>query len=146
MRRLSIVSRDFTVSDRFICRLALLIVLSSIFYQPAYSAGPTFVCDGTPYPTFGSNPTTLQEIDKQTLVVSNIAAVSPSGTINATGYNILDDYIYGLKGKDFYQLAADGTYIMLGKPCRSRGCKWCDVEYRGDLCRYYGYQWQLVWP
>ena len=152
MRRLSIVSRDFTVSDRFICRLALLIVLSSIFYQPAYSAGPTFVCDGTPYPTFGSNPTTLQEIDKQTLVISNIAAVSPSGTINATGYNILDDYIYGLKGKDFYQLAADGTYIMLGKPVgvgAASGVTWnIGVTYAGTMDtsgNWYGHDTNYVY-
>ena len=32
------------------------------------------------------------------------------------GYNILDDYIYGLKSRDFVRLAADGSYIMLGKP------------------------------
>ena len=114
-----------------------VMMLFSIFSQQAFAVGPTFVCDGRPYPTFGSNPTTLQEMDKQTLAVTNIAAVSPSGTINATGYNILDNYIYGLQGKDFFQLAADGTYTMLGQPTgigTATGIAWnIGVTYSGTM-------------
>lgn len=137
MQLLDLFYRHCKVPDSVGCRLILLIVLSPIFYQPAFSAGPTFVCDGTPYPTFGSKPTTLQKIDKQTLAITNIAPVSPSGTINATGYNILDDYIYGLQGKNFYQLSADGSYIILGQPTgvgTAAGVAWnIGVTYAGTM-------------
>lgn len=118
-------------------KLLAFLALSSTFYNSAYAAGPTFECDGTPYPTIGSNPTTIQKMDKQTLAVSTLATLTPSSTINATGFNILDNYIYGLKSRDFMQLASDGTYTMLGQPTgigASAGVTWgIKVTYAGTM-------------
>ena len=118
-------------------KLLTFLALSSTFYNSAYAAGPTFECDGTPYPTIGSNPTTIQQMDKQTLAVSTLATLTPSSTINATGFNILDNYIYGLNSLNFMQLASDGTYTMLGQPTgigASAGVTWgIKVTYAGTM-------------
>ena len=138
MQLIDFTDKYLSVGDNSLVRKLLIsLLLMTALYVPGFAAGPTFVCDGRPYPTFGSNPTTLQEMDKQTLAVTNIATVSPSGTINATGYNILDNYIYGLQGKNFYQLAADGTYIILGQPTgvgATAGVAWnIGVTYAGTM-------------
>ncbi|RVU84163.1 DUF11 domain-containing protein [Leucothrix sargassi] len=117
--------------------LSVVVLTAALSSASALAAGPTFECDGTPYPTFGSNPTTLQRMDRVTLAVTDIATVSPSGTINATGYNILDNYIYGLQGRNFFQLSADGTYILLGQPVgvgASTGVAWnIGVTFAGTM-------------
>ncbi|PWQ96410.1 hypothetical protein DKT75_10545 [Leucothrix arctica] len=131
-----------------------LILFSTLLLasHSAFSAGPTFVCDGTAYPTFGSNPTTLQQMDKTTLAVTDIATVDPSGTINATGYNILDNYIYGLQGSNFYRLSADGTYEILGQPTgvgTATGVTWAiGVNYAGTMDasgNWYGHDTDYVY-
>lgn len=53
-----------------------------------------FVCDGTPY-TVINDPSELQSLDRNTLAVTSLGNLNPAVYINGTGYNALDNLIYG---------------------------------------------------
>ena len=87
--------------------------VSTIGTAQAQSSLPTFTCSADPYVVIDT-PSQLQQIN-----VSS-GAVTPLGTasigINAIGYNIADDYIYGLNGGNFYRMGADASVENLGTP------------------------------
>ena len=104
--------------------LILLLLLTSTFYQQSYAAGPTFVCDGDAYL---SADNIIDKFDSATLSIipSEQISVANGLGVNALGFNILDNYIYGVIETatgvyEVMQLASDGTYTLLGDPVGSQ--------------------------
>lgn len=117
MRLINQIPKYFGMLVRLKIWQSPLLILGMFLCQATFAAGPEFECDGTAYPVFGS-PSELQSLDKETLATTSIGYISPSESLNAVGYNILDNYIYGLRTSDktFVQIAADATYTELGTP------------------------------
>ena len=93
--------------------IAASIGVVSIEAAQAQSSLPTFTCTADPYVVINT-PSQLQQLDVAT------GGITPLGTasigINAIGYNIADDYIYGLSGTNFYRMGADASLENLGTP------------------------------
>jgi len=88
--------------------LLLLFILSFAGY-----ALEKFTCDGTPYTVYKEN-TILQYIKIDDLSLHDIAQVNPTSNINAIGYNLLDNYIYGMITDRGVSSALNGNMVKIG--------------------------------
>ncbi|MGB0849003.1 MAG: beta strand repeat-containing protein, partial [Thiolinea sp.] len=93
------------------------------------SSLPPFVCDGRAY-TVIDTPSTLQEVNAQTLAINSLGTLNPVIRINGIAYNPLDDYIYsyfsndagagsGIANKSMMRLSSDRNLEDLGVPTGS---------------------------
>ncbi|KAK1462464.1 hypothetical protein CCUS01_08651 [Colletotrichum cuscutae] len=83
--------------------------------------GPTYSCDAGGYLI---QNTTLYRLNLTTGVEQTVAAnIGPGGQINAIGYNILDNFIYGITPVNgvnrIIRIASDGRTTLVGPPLSS---------------------------
>jgi uncharacterized repeat protein (TIGR01451 family) len=102
---------DFLTSSlRFLFARCVCLVLCAFGVSPAIAAG-TFSCDGNVWQVQSGQ---LKIFNPVNSTYTNIGLQQPGPTFyNATGYNKLDDYAYGITGNTLIKIHGDGALEVL---------------------------------
>ncbi len=88
--------------------LRILLLISGALFKVATADAAPFSCDGNVYQVQSGQ---LKVFDPLTSTYVNVGAAV--GSYNATGYNVLDNYAYGVLNNDVIRIQSDGTIQTL---------------------------------